>query len=161
MNPTPPNNRLKDAVNNVPVPDDLVASVRSQIRAGLPPRSVESLEEQVFQAGFSSCRHSRFCRSIDRLPLRPFQADQRFAGRLYCFSLYPCRSAYEHWTEGPHPLLGLPQVPEEATYNRGTPPSNARRGRQGDIPAVCRANSDRQQPYARNLSDTVSTSVHL
>jgi hypothetical protein len=33
VNPTPPNNRLKDAVNNVPVPDDLVASVRSQIRA--------------------------------------------------------------------------------------------------------------------------------
>jgi Sigma-70, region 4 len=33
VNPTPPNNRLKDAVNNVPVPDDLVASVRSLIRA--------------------------------------------------------------------------------------------------------------------------------
>jgi hypothetical protein len=33
VNPTPPNNCLKDAVNNVPVPDDLVASVRSQIRA--------------------------------------------------------------------------------------------------------------------------------
>jgi hypothetical protein len=33
VNPTPPNNRLKDAVNNVPVPDDLAARVRRQIRA--------------------------------------------------------------------------------------------------------------------------------
>ena len=40
VNPTPPNkNRLKDAVNSVPLPDDLAARLRSQIHAqGLPVR---------------------------------------------------------------------------------------------------------------------------
>ena len=44
MNPTPPNkNRLKDAVNSVPVPDDLEARLRGlihaeKLRSGTPPR---------------------------------------------------------------------------------------------------------------------------
>jgi hypothetical protein len=43
VNPTPPNNRLKDAVNSVPVPDDLEARLRGlihaeKLRSSAPPR---------------------------------------------------------------------------------------------------------------------------
>ena len=49
MNPTPPNkNRLKDAVNSVPVPDDLAARLRSQIHAqGLPSGARDRLKSAV------------------------------------------------------------------------------------------------------------------
>ena len=49
MNPAPPNkNRLKDAVNSVPVPDDLAARLRSQIQArGLPSGGRDRLKSAV------------------------------------------------------------------------------------------------------------------
>jgi hypothetical protein len=49
VNPTPPNqNRLKDAVNSVPVPDDLAARLRSQIHAqGLPSAARDRLKSAV------------------------------------------------------------------------------------------------------------------
>jgi hypothetical protein len=49
VNPTPPNkNRLKDAVNSVPVPDDLAPRVRSQIHAqGLPLSARDRLKSAV------------------------------------------------------------------------------------------------------------------
>ena len=49
MNPAPPNkNRLKDAVNSVPVPDDLAARLRSQIHSqGLPSGARDRLQSAV------------------------------------------------------------------------------------------------------------------
>ena len=49
MTPTPPNkNRLKDAVDSVPVPDDLAARLRTQIHAeGLPSGGQDRLRSAV------------------------------------------------------------------------------------------------------------------
>jgi hypothetical protein len=49
VNPTPPNkNRLKNAVNSVPVPDDLAARLRSKIHAqGLPSGARDRLKRAV------------------------------------------------------------------------------------------------------------------
>ena len=190
MNPTPPNkNRLKDAVNSVPVPDDLAARLRSQIHAqGLPSGARDRLKSAVKNVPVPASLDSRIRNPISgALPpwrwlprLAPvfvaagvlaalwtayqfghLRLTKRLAGRLHCFCLFPPRRSYAHRTERSHPLLGVPQVSQESSDGRRNPQSKIRKRRQADIATICRADSDCPQPCAREISNDAGASVHL